>query len=179
MFDFSPVGILVLDKSGTIIEINRAALKLLKQEDRKFVTGMPVSRYFGLGRQSTILNFLRHSGASGQTERFNFTVKDAEKLKNFCLQSLYDPEHNNYKCILIDITNFFPNESQEHSRLKEQQKTQEIIRANAILNCINELRASFIRQSDPFKLYPELLDHLLSLTESKYGFIGEVQEDTN
>jgi PAS domain S-box-containing protein len=179
MFDFSPVGILVLDKSGTIIEINRAALKLLKQEDRKFVTGMPVSRYFGLGRQSTILNFLRHSRASGQSERFNFTFKDAEKVKKFCLQALYDPEDNNYKCILIDITNFFTNDSQEDSRVKEEQKTQELQRANAILNCIDELRASFIRQSDPFKLYPELLDHLLFLTESKYGFIGEVQEDAD
>ncbi len=179
MFDVSPAGILVLDKSGTIVEINLTALKLLKQGDRKSVTGMPVSRYFGLGRQSTILNFLRHAGASEHPERFNFTVKDGEKVKNYCLQSLFDKNQNNYKCLLIDITNFLPGESQEQLLHKEIQKAQDFKRANDLLNCIDDLRASFIKESEPFKLYPELLDHLLELTESKYGFIGEALDDVD
>jgi PAS domain-containing protein len=179
MFDFSPAGILVLDKSGTIVEINLPALKLLKQDDRKFVTGMSVSKYLGVERQSTILNFLRHTGASGNAERFNFTFKDGDKVKNLCLHCLFDQEHGNYKCLLTDVTSLLPIEDKEQLLSMEVLKTQEAHRANSLLKCIDDLRSSFIKQPDPFKLYPELLDHLLTLTESKYGFIGEALEDAD
>ena len=60
---------------------------------------------------------------------------------------------------------------------KVADRTVELEKRNAILDTIDHISARFIEESDPFVLYPELLDRLLTLTGSKYGFIGDVLTD--
>ena len=60
---------------------------------------------------------------------------------------------------------------------KVANRTAELQQRNAILDTIDQLSSRFIEESDPFVLYPELLDRLLTLTGSEYGFIGDVMVD--
>lgn len=43
-----------------------------------------------------------------------------------------------------------------------------------LLDCINNAQTQFIRDADPHDLFNRMLDDLLSLTDSEYGFIGEL-----
>lgn len=45
---------------------------------------------------------------------------------------------------------------------------------NQLLNAISRAHARFIQESDPRKVFDELLEDMLALTGSEYGFIGEV-----
>lgn len=84
--------------------------------------------------------------------------------------------------------------SRDHlaSEVKERKLTEELLkqsndelsilldktkRQQELLSSIDDLRTNFIHESEPFKLFPKLLDHLIKLTDSEYGLIGEVQKD--
>ncbi len=48
------------------------------------------------------------------------------------------------------------------------------VRNTAILKTITKVQSLFITNTDTRILFEELLSNLLSLTESKYGFIGDI-----
>jgi len=43
-----------------------------------------------------------------------------------------------------------------------------------LLNAITSVLSRYITETDPYILFNGLLDKLLEITESEYGFIGEV-----
>ncbi len=47
----------------------------------------------------------------------------------------------------------------------------------AVLRCIDALRAEFIAEPDPFKMFPRFLEQLLQLTNSELGLVGDVLSD--
>jgi len=56
-----------------------------------------------------------------------------------------------------------------------QKATEEnLARTNALLRALNRAQARFIEGNDRHELFSDLLDALLVLTDSEYGFIGEV-----
>ncbi len=68
---------------------------------------------------------------------------------------------------------------QSHTKLEHRvhQRTQELKRSNELLQCIDQLREQFIKENDPFILFPQLMEQLLQLTDSQYGLIGDVLKD--
>ena len=54
----------------------------------------------------------------------------------------------------------------------------ELRRSNQLLQALTEAQAEFIRAGDSPEIFTSLLRTLLELTESSYGFIGEVLTDT-
>lgn len=60
---------------------------------------------------------------------------------------------------------------------KVELRTAELAKRNQILSTIDNLREDFIKETGPLALFPELLESLKSLTDSEYGFIGEVLYD--
>ena len=52
-------------------------------------------------------------------------------------------------------------------------------RNHDLLRALSEAQSRFIADADPYELFRELLTSLLSLTQSKYGFIGEVVYKAN
>ncbi|MCP4598393.1 diguanylate cyclase [Neptuniibacter sp.] len=60
---------------------------------------------------------------------------------------------------------------------KVELRTAELAKRNQILSTIDSLREDFIKETAALALFPELLESLKSLTDSEYGFIGEVQYD--
>lgn len=67
-------------------------------------------------------------------------------------------------------------------RLKKEIRKRAIVEQKArrsyeLLHCIDELREQFIKDDDPSTLFSALLEHLLQLTGSRYGLIGDVLSD--
>lgn len=89
-----------------------------------------------------------------------------------------------YRC--RDITR--PKQTQEELRrhrhhledLVEERTTElsisnrQLERQNRLLSALSRIQTQFISDVEPHLLFDQLLDELLSLTESEYGFIGQV-----
>lgn len=54
---------------------------------------------------------------------------------------------------------------------------QVILEKNRMLHAVSEAQADFIADADPHPTFNRLLAHLLDITDSQYGFIGEVLQD--
>ncbi|MBM3391835.1 MAG: PAS domain S-box protein [Betaproteobacteria bacterium] len=50
---------------------------------------------------------------------------------------------------------------------------------NRMLHAVSEAQADFITEAEPHPTFDRLLTHLLDITDSEYGFIGEVLRDEN
>ncbi len=57
---------------------------------------------------------------------------------------------------------------------QEKKAESELIKSNNILKAITIAQSQFIADTLPHILFDDLLENLLSLTESEYGFIGEI-----
>lgn len=57
------------------------------------------------------------------------------------------------------------------------ERTLDLYQKNQLLQTLDYLRYQFIKSSNPFDFYPNLLEKLLKVTDSEYGFIGEVLYD--
>ncbi len=53
----------------------------------------------------------------------------------------------------------------------------ELVRSNALLDTLTNVQSRFIAGVDPGELFDHLLEDLLSITESEYGFIAQVHHD--
>lgn len=60
---------------------------------------------------------------------------------------------------------------------RRRQAESEVRGSNEILELVNELRESFIQDSDPFSVSESCLQKLLKLTGSEFGFLGDLEED--
>lgn len=62
----------------------------------------------------------------------------------------------------------------------DRKRTEQIIlEQNRMLHAVSEAQADFIADADPHPTFNRLLTHLLEITGSEYGFIGEVFHDEN
>ena len=62
-------------------------------------------------------------------------------------------------------------------RLDSGRSAQSIDRANRLLKAVSEIQLSYIREKGSHSRYDVILRVLLALTDSEYGFIGEIQSD--
>lgn len=59
--------------------------------------------------------------------------------------------------------------------ITRRKRTEERLeRSNRLIQTVERMQAKFIAHDDPFSLYSDLLNDILILSESDYGFIGEV-----
>jgi diguanylate cyclase (GGDEF)-like protein len=84
-----------------------------------------------------------------------------------------EDEFNQVTTVINSMTEKLSESHQELER-KVIERTIQLERRNAVLSCIDRLRDNFIKESDPFLLFPAFLDHLLDLTNSEFGFVGDV-----
>ena len=54
---------------------------------------------------------------------------------------------------------------------------QQALHTNELLQCIDQLRNQFVKEADPFLLFFQFQEHLLKLTDSEYGLVGDVLVD--
>lgn len=62
--------------------------------------------------------------------------------------------------------------------ITERKKTEEaLLASHKLIETIDRLQSRFIEYTDPFSMYSGLLDDILNLTRSRYGFIAETRTD--
>jgi len=73
LFDFAPVGYLVLDKKGVIVNINLTACNLLGVE-RASIKGKPLSAYMSSGQSRTFFLKLQEAFNTGKIDDFELEI---------------------------------------------------------------------------------------------------------
>ncbi|MDA9089424.1 PAS domain-containing sensor histidine kinase [Maribacter arcticus] len=166
LFDFAPVGYLILDEKGLITNINLTACNLLGV-DRLHLKGKPLSAYL-LSRESNIffLN-LRQAFKTGTLENIEFNIrrKDSNYF-NALLHGTVDTDSNSDKKIcriaMQDITEIRKMEvlQESHENLEKEkikiekyneelekivlERTKELSEALESEKDINEMKSAFI-----------------------------------
>jgi hypothetical protein len=110
-----------------------------------------------------------HMGTTYDVEVKIHTAKNRE----IWIRIIGKSEFQNGKCIQIygtvqDI------DKQKRDRLALIESENKLKNNALPLNSINEIQKTFIAQSDTNQAFENLLNSLLTLTKSEYGFIGEV-----
>lgn len=78
LFDFAPVGYLILDKKGVIVNINLTACNLMGHE-RSYIKGKPLSTYMSKGESVKLFLNLREAFSSGNFPTLEIQIKGKDK----------------------------------------------------------------------------------------------------
>ena len=78
LFDFAPVGYLILDKKGVIVNINLTACNLMGHE-RSYIKGKPLSTYMSKGESIKLFLNLREAFSSGNFPTLEIQIKGKDK----------------------------------------------------------------------------------------------------
>ena len=62
----------------------------------------------------------------------------------------------------------------EELEMRVYERTGELARANKLLDSLNAAQSMFISETNPKILFDKILQNILALTKSQYGFVGEV-----
>ncbi|GAA4946170.1 hypothetical protein GCM10023314_19320 [Algibacter agarivorans] len=182
LFDFAPIGYLVLTEKVIIRNINLTACALLGIE-RSFIIGKPFSAYISNGESRTLFLNLRKAFKTGVLPSFEIEMKHKSK-GNFTalLQGIItiDQKTNNTVCrvSLIDITELKKAEIlqlQHKSLQKEKQKIQEYLNLAPVVfllidtdykvQMINKKGCDLLRYENPEILGKHWFDHFISFTD--------------
>ena len=161
-------GIIVIDKKGVIKQINDSAAQMfgykigeLLEKNVSMLMPLPhnkahdayIEQYLDTGQAKIIgigreVEALRKSGSL-----FHIELAITEAVVN---------EDNYFVGFVRDIT--------------KQKESEELLRTNSkIMRAINGALASFINSDIPRKeIFDTMLERLLDITQSEYGFIGEI-----
>ncbi|MBM9514889.1 PAS domain-containing protein [Desulfogranum marinum] len=131
-----------------------------------FIFGYSDSEVMALGHIERLLDDLEYD--PGELERYDV------------INNLYceiTDKHGNHHDGLVGVKNV---DFQGHKLLftvHEATKLLNVNKLNRILQCLANLRKQFILEPDPFKLFPQFLEELLSITKSEFGLVGDVLSD--
>jgi PAS domain S-box-containing protein len=99
--------------------------------------------------------------------------------QNLGLISVIDSKPFENNDLTIEVLKIFA--SRVTSELERLQAETELQQSNQILKAISSIQTQFLTDAKPAILFDGMLEHLLELTQSEYGFIGEIHlvEDGN
>lgn len=117
-----------------------------------------------VGELEASLQYLRHSSSLSDV-RLRLRSKD-HSYRLFQSAAYSVPEHELIYVIVCDITNH------EHAE-------RAIRESNDMLKAVSEALLQFVNQTPDVNPFETMLSHMLKLTQSEYGFIGEVLQDEN
>ena len=182
LFDFAPIGYLVLTEKAIIENSNLTACDLLGIE-RSFIIGKPFSAYISNGESRTLFLNLRKAFKTGVLPSFEIEMKHKSK-GNFTalLQGIItkDQKTNNTVCrvSLIDITELKQAEIlqlQHKSLQNEKQKIQEYLNLAPVVfllidtdykvQMINKKGCDLLRYENPEILGKHWFNHFISFTD--------------
>jgi PAS domain S-box-containing protein len=134
LFDFAPVGYLVLDKKGVIVNINLTACNLLGM-DRAAIKGKPLSAYMSSGQSRTLFLNLQEAFKTGEVCGFEIEMKHKNQTSFTALLQgaiITGKNHPNSLCriTLQDVTKIKEAEVvvlQHEALQKEKEKIQQYL----------------------------------------------------
>ena len=156
--------ICVASAEGYFTALNGQWGKLLDYSDDE-LTSQPLINFVHPDDQASTLSVLQALQGSSAITGFENRFLDKSGKAHWLLWSArFDPKERCYFAIAKDITQC----------KKEEQR---VLENNLLINMIQRVQSRFITDVDPREVFSELLESLLELTQSKYGFIGEVRHN--
>ena len=156
-------AVLVVDNTGVIRGVNPATCSMLDYREGE-ILGMPLEKIVkssdikkipdGRLLMHTLINDGTMVWMGKKTRKIDVGVSTSKvsDQNGFLIGEVY---------VAMDIT-------------ERKQAENKIIASNRLLSSINRIQSHFIANVDPRVLFDQLLTDILSLTESEYGFIGDI-----
>jgi len=160
--------LIVVTPEAKIQSVNQATCNLLGYQPEELING-EIGVIFADENSSSSLyshaflkNLIKKDVVSNLEE--TFLSKDRRKIPVLFSSSVMRCKNGNITdivCVGTDIT-----------KLKRAEET--LKSSNEIINSINKVQSQYIANTTPGKLFENILNDLLALTKSEYGFIGEI-----
>ncbi len=159
-------AVIITDAAGNIEWVNQGFQRISGYSFDEVIGKTPGSFLQGKDTNPDTVTFIRNKLRAGEgfkTEILNYHKNGSPYWLELEIQAIYNDSGK--------ISNFIAIESDITSSRAQQE---EIKRSHNLLNAISRAQSRFISESDPKKVFGLLLDDILQLTGSEYGFIGEL-----
>ncbi|WP_455203645.1 PAS domain S-box protein [Kaarinaea lacus] len=139
--------------------------------DNPLVTGAPHIRFYAGAPLSTVEGFRIGTLCIIDDKPRTMSDDDLRNLRDLadCVQ-----EELNRSRIQYSASKSSHNNVTETNLSVQERVEAEIKRNHQLLNTISRAQSQFIKETDNNKVFDELLREILQLTDSEYGFIGEI-----
>jgi PAS domain S-box-containing protein len=161
--------VFITDHEGKLSYINQAWERISKYSIKESL-GKPLAYFFTTGKEDLALIDIKENPNPSFTifeKDLILKTKGEESLWVKLKGKLNSKESNNQKNILGTIINI-------HSQKLAEEDSKKL---NKLLQAVNEAQLTFFEQEDFYSLMNALLENLLSITGSSFGFTGEVLYD--
>ena len=184
LYDYSPTGHLTLNDKLIIEEANLTFASMLEMDVEQLLS----AKFSDFICKEDQDNFYRYhkdllaSGGQGSTE-LRLNKKDGSK---FWIRIETNPDENSGHAsdrFLVSISNVseqkeIAKKKKVEEKLRIQQKYSVLLEKDrALFDAMSRAQSQFITDTDPRDIFDHLLVELLQMTESEYGFIGQIFHD--
>ncbi|MHA2325040.1 MAG: PAS domain S-box protein, partial [Promethearchaeota archaeon] len=169
IFMNSPIGIELYDYEGKLLDVNRACLDMFGVLNVNSVKG------FDLFQDPNVSEDVKMELQAGRSVRYE-TEFDFEKVKYL---NLYETTKSGVIYIDVLITPLYLSDTNSVSNyIVQVQDITERKRVEELLEIQNRISQIFLTVTDD-KMYPEVLDIVLEILNSRYGVFGYIDEQNN
>ena len=173
----SPDGIVTVDRSGQIVFANACAEEVL---------GLSRDEISGLTYNAPEWRITDYSGGEFADEDLPFSRVMASERPVFDVGHAIEWPDGRRVLLLVNAAPLHDEEGQVSGMVATVRDVTERVRAeqdllftNRLLTSINRVQAGFISAREPDRFFFELLQEFLAITESEFGFIGQVLTDAD
>jgi PAS domain S-box-containing protein len=166
VFDNAAVGIDLVDANGRFLQVNRALAAMLGYSEEELLTlsVFDITHPDDIDVSRSRLQQMMNRVVPGYRLEKRFIKKDGSVLwAEISVSAVRGPDEN-YVATIGVITDITQRKEAEES-LRQYQ---------ILLETVNQSQTDFMLQTDRHEVFEGILRNLLLITESQYGFIGEV-----
>ena len=166
LYEFAPCGYVTLNPQGLITRANRMAVKLLGT-DKSQLWNMSLSRFIVPAWEKLFFAARQRAEKSGEKQSVELLLKREHKSQLWVLMDIEagqsrDHEPMEWRVVLVDI--------------HERKQAEDILWRQQRSISMNKRIAQIFLMSDHDQLFPDVLDVLLEILESRYGYFGYIDD---
>jgi PAS domain S-box-containing protein len=167
LFENSPDAIFVENLAGYVLDVNEAACRLHETTRQELIGKHVLELTPPECRSDLVIRFSNQTrGVQERVEGFSLTATGRTVPVEVRTRRFNSSGEEALLLHVRDIT-------------ERKRAEQHLRQSNDLLNALSQSQSQFIAETDPQMLFAELLQKLLALTHSEYGFIGEVLCEAN
>jgi PAS domain S-box-containing protein len=166
LYEFAPCGYVTLNPQGLITRANRMAVKLLGTEKSQ-LWNMSLSRFIVPAWEKLFFAARQRAEKSGEKQSVELLLKREHKSQLWVLMNIEagqsrDHEPMEWRVVLVDI--------------HERKQAEDILWRQQRSISMNKRIAQIFLMSDQEQLFPDVLDVLLDILDSRYGYFGYIDD---